>query len=292
MNDDILGPTSHGFLSQRLRLNYVDWGNAQAPLLVLVHGGQDHARSWDWVAHALKDRWHVVAPDLRGHGDSAWSPDGAYTSPFFVADLAQLVHQLADGPCCIVGHSLGGAISLRYTGLFPETVRKLVAIEGLGMPLDGHEDDTAEMVERWRSFTTQRRALSARAPRRYATIEEAAERMRGVNGFLSVEQAHHLTVHGVIRNEDGSYSWKFDNYIRVGSPVDLSAAQIRAIWGRIACPTWLVHGADSWAKHPDEGGRSACFKDARVTSYARAGHWIHHDRFEAFVADLDAFLEA
>jgi pimeloyl-ACP methyl ester carboxylesterase len=289
---DDFGPTSHGFQSQRLRLNYYDWGNPGAPLLLLVHGGMDHARSWDWVARALRDRWHVVAPDLRGHGDSAWSPDGAYSSPFFVADLAQLVHQLADGPCSIVAHSLGGAISLRYTGLFPETVRKLVAIEGIGLPLDGHEDDTDATVERWRSFTVDRRALSARTPRRYASIEEALERMRAVNGFLSVEQARHLTIHGVTRNEDGSYSWKFDNYVRSGSPVDLSAGQIRALWGRIDCPTWLVHGADSWAKHPDEDGRSVCFKDARVTSYERAGHWVHHDRFDAFVAELSAFLDA
>ncbi len=288
---DDFGPTSHGFLSQRLRLNYYDWGNPGAPLLVLVHGGMDHARSWDWVARALRDRWHVVAPDLRGHGDSAWSPDGAYSAPFFVSDLAQLVHQLADGPCRIVGHSLGGAISLRYAGLFPETVHKLAAIEGLGLPLDGHDGDSEAMVDRWRGFIADRRALSARVPRRYASIEEALERMRGVNGFLSVEQARHLTVHGVIRNEDGSYSWKFDNYVRVGSPVDLAAEQLRALWARIACPVWLVHGADSWAKHPDEDGRAACFQDARVTSYERAGHWVHHDRVDAFVTDLGTFLD-
>src|ERR1700742_3333792 len=116
-------PVSHFFYSNRLKLQFWDWGSEGKPVMILVHGGMDHARSWDWVARALRDRWHVVAPDLRGHGDSAWSPDGAYSAPFFVSDLALLVHQLADGPCCIVGHSLGGAISLRYAGLFPETVR-------------------------------------------------------------------------------------------------------------------------------------------------------------------------
>ncbi len=284
------GPTSHGFLSQRLRLNYVDWGNPQAPLLVLVHGGRDHARSWDWVARALGDRWHVVAPDLRGHGDSAWSPDGAYSAPFFVSDLAQLVHQLADGPCVLVGHSLGGAISLRYAGLFPETVRKLVAIEGLGLPIDSADRETEEMVARWRGFIADRRALSARAPKRYRSIDDAQARMRAENVFLSAEQARHLTLHGVIRNEDGSYSWKFDNYVRMGSPVDLSAAQMRALWRRIDCPVWLVHGADSWAEHPATGGRAACFGDARIDSFERAGHWVHHDRLDAFLAGLETFL--
>ena len=76
MNNDI-GPTSHSYVSQRLRLHYLDWGNPDAPMLILVHGGQDHARSWDRVARKLRNDWHVIAPDLRGHGDSAWSPDGA-----------------------------------------------------------------------------------------------------------------------------------------------------------------------------------------------------------------------
>ena len=63
-------PTSRTFISQRLRLHYVDWGNDGAPPLILVHGGLDHCRSWDWVARRLSPRWHVIAPDLRGHGDS------------------------------------------------------------------------------------------------------------------------------------------------------------------------------------------------------------------------------
>ena len=62
------GPTSQTFISQRLRLNYVDWGNRDAPPLVLVHGGRDHARSWDWVAEDLCRDWHVTAFDHRGHG--------------------------------------------------------------------------------------------------------------------------------------------------------------------------------------------------------------------------------
>ena len=61
------GPTSGTFFSQRLRLHYVDWGNAKAPPLLLVHGGRDHCRNWDFVAERLADRYHVIAPDLRGH---------------------------------------------------------------------------------------------------------------------------------------------------------------------------------------------------------------------------------
>jgi pimeloyl-ACP methyl ester carboxylesterase len=258
-------------------------------LLVLVHGGRDHARNWDWVARAMRDEWHVVCPDLRGHGDSGWSPDGSYSMAYLVADLAQLVHQISDGPICLVGHSLGGATTLRYAGVHPERVRKLVALEGLGIsPLDQRE--TTPVAELWRSWIDERRALSGRSPRRYATIEQAGARMRQENKHLSPEQAIHLTIHGVSRNEDGSYSWKFDNYVRSGLPVALTDEELHALWHNIDCPVWLVHGADSFARHPGKDGRAALFKQASVTSYERAGHWIHHDRFESFVTDLKAFL--
>jgi len=78
MTADTPGPTSHTYFSQRLRLHYVDWGNAGKPPLLMIHGGRDHCRNWDWTAAALRHDWHVIAPDLRGHGDSQWSPDGSY----------------------------------------------------------------------------------------------------------------------------------------------------------------------------------------------------------------------
>ena len=78
------GPTSRIYFSQRLRLHYVDWGNPSAPPLLLLHGGRDHCRNWDWVAGELRHRWHVLAPDLRGHGDSQWSPDGHYATAGYV----------------------------------------------------------------------------------------------------------------------------------------------------------------------------------------------------------------
>ena len=85
---EIIGPASSYYVSQRLRLHFVDWGNEDKPPLLLVHGGRDHARSWDWVARELRDDYHVIAPDLRGHGDSAWAIGGHYTVQEFV--LARL----------------------------------------------------------------------------------------------------------------------------------------------------------------------------------------------------------
>ena len=100
------GPTSHSYFSQRLRLHYLDWGNPEAPPLLLIHGNRDHAHNWDWAAAQLQDRYHIVAPDLRGHGDSQWSAGSMYAPAEFVYDIAQLVHQQQMAPMRIVAHSL------------------------------------------------------------------------------------------------------------------------------------------------------------------------------------------
>ena len=84
------------------------------------------------TARALARDWHVLAPDLRGHGDSDWSPDGTYSMSAFVYDLAQLIHQLELQPVTIVGHSLGGSISLRYTGLYADAVAQTRCCRGHG----------------------------------------------------------------------------------------------------------------------------------------------------------------
>ena len=291
MDPEDFGPTSHSFVSQRLRLHYVDWGNASAPPLLLQHGGRDHSRSWDWVARELRRNWHVIAPDLRGHGDSAWSPDGAYTMSAYVYDLAQLIHQQSLAPVTVVAHSLGAMISLRYAGLYPETVRKLVAIEGTGLSTpDDQAAQARPTAERWRQWIAARRLLSGRLPRRYPTIEEALARMQAENRYLSDEQARHLTVHGVSRNEDGTYSWKFDNYVRSVPPLDLTEEQLRGLWAAVSCPVLLCHGRDSWAADPAKDGAAAIFPDVRVASFERAGHWLHHDRTPEFLDALNAFL--
>ncbi|KAB2912244.1 MAG: alpha/beta hydrolase [Hyphomicrobiaceae bacterium] len=285
------GPTSRIFFSQRLRLHYVDWGNAGAPPLLLVHGGRDHCRNWDWVAEELRRDWHIIAPDLRGHGDSQWSQDGTYMMAGYIYDLAQLIHQQKLAPVTIIAHSLGGNIALRYAGLYPENVARIIAIEGLGpSPKMLAERLAAGFPARMRTWIEQQRALSGRLPRRYATIEDAWKRMQEENKHLSPEQARHLTQHGVNQNEDGTYSWKFDNYVRSWPPYDITMAEIEELWGRITCPTLLVYGKESWASNPGVDGRARHFKNAEVVTFERAGHWVHHDQLADFLTLARRFL--
>jgi pimeloyl-ACP methyl ester carboxylesterase len=285
------GPTSRFYYSQRLRLHYADWGNPDAPPLLLVHGGRDHCRNWDWVANRLKNDWHIIAPDLRGHGDSEWSATGTYAMESYIYDLAQIIDQQGLAPVTVIAHSLGGNICIRYAGIFPEKIKKLVAIEGLGpSPKMMAERMATSLDERLRKWIADQRGLSARLPRRYATLEDAFRRMREENTHLSIEQARHLTQYGVNQNEDGTYSWKFDNYVRVFPPVDISATELESLWSRIVCPTLLVYGKESWASNPEYDGRLMHFKTARVASLAGAGHWVHHDKLDEFMQITSDFL--
>jgi pimeloyl-ACP methyl ester carboxylesterase len=286
------GPTSNSFISQRLRLHYVDWGNPSAPPLILQHGGRDHCRSWDWVAEELARDWHVIAPDLRGHGDSAWAPDGSYETNAFVYDFAQLIETLGFDQVTIVAHSLGGNVATRYTGLYPDKVRKFVNIEGLGPSPKVREERGAKgYANLFREWIADKRKAAARVPRRYETIEAAYARMKEENSFLSDTQARHLTIHGASRNEDGTWSWKFDPYLNVWPFSDMPYAEQEALWGAISCPMLLLYGADSFASNPEKDGRIAKFRNnPRVIEFENAGHWLHHDQFDRFMAEVRAFL--
>lgn len=284
-------PASHYYVSQRLRLHYVDWGNPQAPPLVLLHGGRDHCRNWDWLAAQLCKDWHVIAPDLRGHGDSQWSQDGNYSMVAFIYDLAELIEQQHLAPLSLVGHSLGGNICLRFTGIYPDKVRKVVSIEGLGpSPELIAQEAQVGIAERMQKWVAEQHGLAGRVPRRYISIEEAVQRMQDENKHLSVEQARHLTQEGVRQNADGTFSWKFDSHIRSWLPVDMTRAQIEELWSRISCPTLLVYGKDSWASNPQEDGRARHFRNVQVTTVEQAGHWVHHDQLQQFTALLQEFL--
>jgi pimeloyl-ACP methyl ester carboxylesterase len=279
-------PTSHSYFSKRLRLHYLDWGNEDAPPLLMIHGNRDHCHNWDWMADQLADEYHILAPDLRGHGDSQWSIGSAYAISEFVYDIAQLVRQTRTAPVRIVAHSLGGNIALQYAGVFPDEVQRLVSIEGYGRPAEVTRPSPVEQLVGWIELG---RAMSGRSPRRYSSLDEAFERMQEENPHLSPEQARHLTVHGSNQNEDGSYSWKFDNYVRLHDPWDFGGDQMRALWSEITCPVLLISGAESWAARPGVDLRRN-FRDARHEIVANAGHWVHHDQLDTVTGLVRAFL--
>lgn len=285
-------PTFHAYRSQRLELGYSDWGNPTAPPLILVHGLRDHGRAWDPVAKMLVRDWHVIVPDLRGHGDSGWASDGNYALSGFVFDLAELISQLGFERVPLVGHSLGGNISLRYAAAFPEHVERLVVIEGIGAAPDvAARSEAVPVSEKMRTWIETRRKGLERTPRVFEDLAEATERYHKANPLLSAELAGHLTLHGT-REVEGGLTWKFDPLLATMMPEDFAQAKKMEMMGDIKAPTLLIYGDKSWASNPRNDGRMDHFQNVRLETFEDAGHWVHHDAPETFTATVTEFLRA
>ena len=279
-------PEARFYESQGLRLHYADWGNVAAPPLILIHGGLDHCRNWDAIARALQPHFHIVAPDLRGHGDSDWAKGSSYSLADNLVDLSRLsaVAELKDA--AIIGHSMGGMVAQAYAGTFPERVSRLAVLDGTFLT---HANPTPidEQISRW---IKQLERIAQQEPSTFKTIEEAAQRLTGRNKRLTPEQALHLARHGVRQHADGLYRWKFDHFQRARAPYRLSPDDYIALWSRIDCPTLLMWGSESFLADPEAAGLLAHFRHAEMHKVSGAGHWLHHDRLEEVLATLRQFL--
>ena len=270
----------HFYESQRLRLSYWAWGHEDAQPLILLHGGRDHARSWDDIAEAFAADHYVVAPDLRGHGESAWSPGSEYPTSQYAVDLLTLVERF-DRPVRMICHSFGGQITFIAAGTYPGRFASIVAIEGRVPGL--FEEPQPMNPERFREYVERRRSLETRQVRRYPDLESAVRRVQEMNPRLSPEQARHIAVHAV-RGDGDEFIWKFDNWSRPGVRRDeFTMAEMRSFLGAIACPVLFLVGSEAGAKRGMERWAEG-FADVRTLVVEGAGHWVHHDAPERVIA--------
>lgn len=281
-------PISHFFYSDRLKLQFWDYGKDGKPSIVLVHGGLDHARSWDWVAHSLIEDYHVYALDLRGHGNSAWVPGAMYSIAEYVLDLATLLDIINDFPIRLIGHSLGGIIVLHYAGTYPDRVHKPVSIEGLGFPQQNRIYGPAS--QRLRHWVETVRGLESRTPKSFPNLDAASARMKEANPHLSDDVARALTLHGTNWNSDGSITWKFDNYARVIAPYGHHIEDAAEIYGQITSPTLFFWGEESFLPVPAVDPRIDAIRNHRLIRVSNAGHWLHHDQLDLFLTETRFFL--
>jgi pimeloyl-ACP methyl ester carboxylesterase len=282
-------PISHFFYSDRLKLQFWDYGQDGKPALVLVHGGLDHARNWDWVARALREHYHVYALDLRGHGNSAWAPGAMYSLVEHVLDLSALLDIINEFPIRLIGHSLGGMIVLNYSGVFPERVRKAVSIEGLGAPERSKVHRPAS--EQMRYWIESVRKVEKRQTKTYPNLGAAVARMKEANPHLSDEVARHLTLHGTNWDADGSLVWKFDNYARVFPPYGHRIEDCVELYSQIACPALFFWGLESFFPVPETDPRRKAIRNAQLVEVPNAGHWVHHDQLDLFLRETTTFLK-
>jgi len=281
-------PAARFYEAQGLRLHYVDWGNEAAPPLVLVHGGLDHCRNWDAIARALQPHFHVVAPDLRGHGDSEWAKGSSYSLADHVYDLSRLIRAAGLRDPALVGHSMGGMVSLAYAGTYPAQVSRLGILDGIFLA-GSRRTPIHEQMSRW---IDQLDDIGEREASTFRTIEEASQRLSTRNKRLTPAQALHLARHGLRQHADGLYRWKFDHHLRARAPYRLLPDDYTGLWSRITCPTLLMWGDESYLSDPEAAGLLKHFKQAELQKIAGAGHWLHHDRLDVVLASLRRFFEA
>jgi pimeloyl-ACP methyl ester carboxylesterase len=228
-----------------------------------------------------------MAPDLRGHGDSDWAKGSSYSLSDYVYDLTCLVRSASLHQTAIVGHSMGGMIGLMYAGAYPDRMSHLAVLDGVTVLPGSPRTPIHERITEW---VVQLDRIAEQRTRGYRTIAEAAERMSAHNKRLTPEQALHLASHGVKRNADGGYSWKFDEYQKARAPYRLSPDDHIALWSRITCPTLLLRGNESFLPDPETAGVLAHFRQAHLVTIAGAGHWLHHDKLDEVLNVLRPFL--
>ena len=156
--------TSHFIEANGVKLHYLDYGSTERRPILCVHGGAAHAHWFDFVAPGFTPDHHVFSLDLRGHGDSAWADPQTYSFATYAADINAIVEQLNLRDFVLIGHSMGGMVSLLYAATYPGRVGQLVIVDTIMlMPLD--------RVLRMREF-------GARPARSYASQEELVARYR------------------------------------------------------------------------------------------------------------------
>jgi pimeloyl-ACP methyl ester carboxylesterase len=290
---------------QRLRglqHHLLHWGDAslatpERPTLVLMHGWMDVAASFQFVVDALAaaegGTRHLVAADWRGFGLTETPASGSYFFPDYLADLdALLDHVSPAAPVDLLGHSMGGNVVMLYAGLRPERVRRLVNLEGFGMPRTKPEQAPKRLVQWLDELKTP--ALL----RDYASAEEVAERLMKNNPLLPADKAAWLAPHWARQEADGRWHILGDPAHKHVNPVLYQVDEVLATWKLISAPVLWVDGdrtdvAKWWGhRYPrsefDE--RLAVVQNVTKATLSPCGHMLHHDQPQALATQLLRFL--
>ncbi|HEY7954521.1 MAG TPA: alpha/beta hydrolase [Polyangia bacterium] len=281
-------------LGTGLQYHLLEWGAedpARDHTVILLHGFLDLAYGWvPTVEAGLGARFHVVAPDLRGHGDSDRIGAGGYYHFFdYLADLDELIRARGRKRVSLVGHSMGGSIAAYFTGTFPSRIHKLALLEGLGPPESGDlgPERTATWIESWRR-------VRERPQRSYATVEEAASRLRENDRLLDAALALELAQAGTVRGRGGRFRFKHDPLHATLGPYAFQVEAACRFWKKITCPVLLVEGdrSDFRLAPEDDARRRACFPHAARAVVEGAGHMMQRHQPARLARLLVDFLSS
>jgi esterase len=274
-------PESRQCIAGRTRLHYLDWGRRGAPPVLFLHGGCLTAHTWDLTCLALRNDYHCLALDQRGHGDSEWSPEVDYRPHAMLRDLHGWLDALGVPPPVLVGQSMGALNALLYARAHPTRIAGLVLI-----------DIAPEAAS---SAGAARIAAFARAPAELDSVDAFVERALAFNPLRQRELLQHSLWHNLRQLPNGRLTWKYDRRFLQGE-VETIARVLRELPEQarhVSCPTLLVRGADSdVVTREGAAAFAACFPAAELTEVADAGHSVQGDNPAALVAALQRFLPA
>jgi pimeloyl-ACP methyl ester carboxylesterase len=284
-------PISRFVDAQGMSLHLLEWAAPDTddrPPLLLLHGFLDLAWSWAWFVENLGRSRRVLAPDFRGHGDSGRTPPGTwYHFVDYLGDLHEVMEAEGLARVDLMGHSMGGVAAQYFTGAFPERVRKLVLVEGMG-PKHTPVDQAPERVRTW---VLTRGSFRRREPRDLGSLEQAAGRLRHHNPGLSPERAAWLVERSTRRDERGHLVWKHDPFHLTRSPIPYTEDFHAAFSARIRSPTLIVNAERTQERNRKEWQRrEAHIPEARTVTLPCCGHMVHHDAPEALAAVVESFL--
>lgn len=264
--------------------------------LVLVHGFLDAGAAWDDVGAALSARLpgrRIVAPDLRGHGDTDRVGAGGYYHFFdYVADLEALLDVLELAVVDLIGHSMGGMVAGYFAGTRPARVRRLALLEGMGPPEPPLDGDA--LPQRTRAWLDAWARARAEPERELADLDVAAARLRKHDPLLSLADAH-VAARRLTRSlPSGALAWKHDPVHLTPAPIPFRIAHAEPFWRAITADVLLVDGAATTLRlHPDDAAaRVACLARARHVELAGAGHMMMRHQPAALATLLADFVEA
>ena len=268
--------------SSGLTIHYLDWGTRGKQPLLLLHGGMQTAHSWDIVSVAMKRRYHVVAMDMRGHGDSGWSDDADYGFPTHAKDVRALVKRLGWERYVLVGLSLGGLTAMTLSAQSSDSLDALVLVD-VGPELN------TKGVGRIAEFGKTSSGLES--------IEDFIEQSLKYNPRREREQLRYSLTHNLKQLPDGKWTWKYDRRVTGGGAKSVRqnmAERFAKMWdglARIECPTLVVRGGDSEVFEEKTGKRMAdVIPSCSFVTVPDAGHTVPGDNPAGFLAELQPFL--
>jgi len=272
-------PESHHTVVDKIRLHYLDWGAKTKRPILLLHGGGLNAHTWDLVCLMLRHRYHCVALDQRGHGDSEWEPTANYSFESQVGDVAGFIEKLKLRKPLLVGHSMGGFAALGYA------INCAAKMAGL-MLVDVAPEMNADGRERIRAFVSQDREMDS--------VEDFVDRAMAFNPMRNRQLLRRSLLHNLRQLPNGRWTWKHDpnrNSSNFDQDRDTRAQFINDSAAHITCPTLVLRGGRSDVL-TDEGARkfAEALPNGRWMRVENAGHTIQGDNPRGLLDALIPFI--